>query len=64
MAGDREKRLRQLRKAYKNGTLDEDTYHAVLAALGVQIETGGGSHTGGDVTTTDGGVVGRDKSGD
>jgi hypothetical protein len=57
MAGDREKRLRQLREAYESGNLDEGAYHVSLAAaLGVQIETGGGSYIGGDVTTGDDGL--------
>jgi hypothetical protein len=33
MADDRAKRLAQLRQAYENGILDEDTYRAAAAAL-------------------------------
>ena len=61
MVGDREKRLRQLREAYENAILDENAYHAALAAPGVQIDTGGGFCIGDDASATGGDVVGRDK---
>ena len=35
MADDRTRRLAQLRQAYKSGILDEDTYQATVAALGL-----------------------------
>lgn len=39
MTDDRAKRLAQLRQAYENGILDEDTYQAAVVALSAQTET-------------------------
>ncbi|MBC8443605.1 MAG: SUMF1/EgtB/PvdO family nonheme iron enzyme [Deltaproteobacteria bacterium] len=38
MTDDTIKRLAQLRKAYESGILDEDTYQATLAAMGIEAE--------------------------
>jgi formylglycine-generating enzyme required for sulfatase activity len=40
MTDDRVKRLTQLRQAYEDGVLDEDTYRAAVAALDVQATAG------------------------
>jgi hypothetical protein len=38
MTGDRARRLAQLRQAYENGILDEDTYRAAVVALTARTE--------------------------
>ena len=39
MADDRARHLSQLRQAYESGALEEETYHALVAALGGAAET-------------------------
>jgi len=63
MSDERAKRLAQLRAAFESGILDEDTYRAAVAALGVQagvkaeVEGAGAVAQGGSVAAGAGGVA-------
>jgi formylglycine-generating enzyme required for sulfatase activity len=70
MSDDRTRRLAQLRQAYESGILDEDTYRAAVAALGVEaeiqaiVEGPGAVARDGSVAAAEGAVgVGRDVGG-
>jgi formylglycine-generating enzyme required for sulfatase activity len=54
MSGDRARRLAQLRQAHESGILDEDTYQAAVAALGVEATT--------QATVDGSGAVAQDES--
>ncbi|MBC7249313.1 MAG: SUMF1/EgtB/PvdO family nonheme iron enzyme, partial [Anaerolineae bacterium] len=67
MSDERAKRLAQLRQAYESGILDDDTYRAAVAALGVQTEIqaevegpGAIAQVGGVAAGAGGVAVGRD----
>ncbi|MCP4211775.1 MAG: SUMF1/EgtB/PvdO family nonheme iron enzyme, partial [Halieaceae bacterium] len=63
MSGELDKRLQQLRLAYKSGLLDEDTYRAAIA--GVEAAAGSGSAGDGDALVIDGERnIGGDVGGD
>ncbi|MEK7324367.1 MAG: SUMF1/EgtB/PvdO family nonheme iron enzyme, partial [Chloroflexota bacterium] len=67
MTDERAKRLANLRQAYESGALDEDTYHAAVAALAtlasLETQNEGGINLGeaSSVTVGQGDLTGRDK---
>ena len=67
MTDERAKRLANLRQAYESGALDEDTYHAAVAALAtlasLETQNEGGINLGeaSGVTVGQGDLTGRDK---
>ncbi len=68
MSNDHDKRRAQLRRAYQDGTLDEDTYHAFIAALDAQVQatvsgSGAAAQLGSAAATTGGVAVGGDVHG-